>query len=77
MNFGQFQRPIYMTYTRSQNYTNMVGGEHGIQIYQSVVVVVLLLSLLSFDVFVPTNAHPLLFLDKWFVQIYLSINSRT
>ena len=27
----------------------------------------LLFLLLSFDGFVPTNAHPLLFLDEWFV----------
>ena len=29
---------------------------------------------LSFDVFVPTSAHPLLFVDKWFVQIYLKVS---
>ena len=63
-----------MRYTRLQNYTNMVVGKHGIQTFK-VVVVVLLLLLLSFDVFVPTSAHPLLFLDKWFVQIYLNVNS--
>ena len=45
-------------YTRSQNYINLVLGKHGIQILE-VVVVVLLLLVLSFDVFVPTNAHPL------------------
>ena len=56
-----------LTYTRSQNYTNMVVGEHGIQT-SKVVVVVLLLLLLSFGVFVLISAHPLLFLDKWFVQ---------
>ena len=55
-----------MTYTRSQNYTNMVVGD-GIQTFE-VVVVMLLLLLLSFDVFVLTSAHPFLFLDKWFVQ---------
>ena len=59
-----------MTYTRLHNYTNMVGGEHGIHTFEVVVVV-----LLSFDVFVPKNAHPLLFLDKWFVQIYLNVSS--
>ena len=52
-----------MTYTRSQNYTNTVAGEHGIQTF-GVVVVVLLPILLSFDVFVPTSAHLLLFMDK-------------
>ena len=51
----------------------MMVGKHGIQTIE-VVVVVLLLSLLSFEVFVPTSAHPLLFLDKHFVQIYLDVN---
>ena len=36
---------------------------------------VLLLSL-SFDVFVPITAHPLLFLNKWFVQIYSNVYSK-
>ena len=54
-----------MTYIRSQNYTNMVGGAHGIQTFEVVVVVLLL----SFDVLVPISAHPL---DKWFDQIYLN-----
>ena len=56
-------------YTRSQNYTNMVVGELGIQTFE-VVVVMLMFLLLSFDVFVPTSEHPLLFLDKSVVQIY-------
>ena len=51
----------------------MVVGEHGIQTFR-IVVVMLLLLLLSFDVFVPTSAHSLLFLDKWFVQIYVNAN---
>jgi hypothetical protein len=46
-------------------------GKHAIQTFE-VVVDVLLLLLLSFDVFGPTSAHSLLFLDKWFVQIYLN-----
>ena len=58
-----------MTYTRLQNYTNMVVGEHGIQTFEGEVVVLFLL-LLSIDVLVPTSAHPLLFLNKTFVQIY-------
>ena len=57
-----------MTYTRSQNYTNMIVGKHGIQKLK-VVVEVLLLLLQSFDIFVPTSGHPLLFLDKWFPNI--------
>ena len=59
---------------RSQNYTNMVVDKHGMQTFE-VVVVVLWILLLSFDVFVPANAHPLIFLNKWFVQIYLNANS--
>jgi len=35
-------------------------------------IIVLLLLLLSFNVFVPTNTHPLLCLDKWFVEMYLN-----
>ena len=54
---------------RSQNYANMVVGEHGIQRTFKVVVVVLsFLLLLLFDIFVLTSAHPQLILDKWFVQ---------
>ena len=45
-----------MTYTRSQNYTNKVVGEHGIQTFE-VVIIVLLFLLLSFDVLVPTSAQ--------------------
>ena len=58
-----------MAYTRSQNYVVMVVGEHGIQTFEGVIVV-LLLFMLSFDVFVPTSSHPSLFSIKWFVQIY-------
>ena len=49
MKFGQFQLTANMTYTRLQNYTIMMVGEHGIQ-NSKLVVVVLLLLLLSFDV---------------------------
>ena len=58
-------------YSRSQNYTNLVVGKHGIQTLD--VVVIILLLLLLFDVFVPTSAHRLLFLDECFVQIYLIV----
>jgi len=44
-----------MMYTRLQNYIDMVVGEHGIQTFKVVVVVLLLLQLL-FGVFVPTSA---------------------
>ena len=33
----------------------------------------LLLLLLLFDVFVPTSAHPLLFVDKWVAQIHFNV----
>ena len=49
-----------MTCIGSQNYTNLVVGKHGIQTSE-VVIIVLLLLYLSFDAFVPTSAHPLLF----------------
>jgi hypothetical protein len=51
----------------------MVVGRHGIQTCEVVVVALLLLLLSLFDVFVPVSAHPLLFLEKWYVQIYLSV----
>ena len=57
-----------MMYTRSQYYQNLVVGRHGIHTFEIVVVVLL------FDVFVPTSGHPLLFLDKWLVQIYLNVS---
>ena len=62
-----------MMYTRLQYHTNTIVGKHGIQTFKFVVVVYLFL-LLSFDDFVPVNACPLLFLDKWFVHIYLNAN---
>ena len=49
-----------MMYTRSQNYTNMVIGKHGIQTSKVVIVVLLL----SVAIFVPTSAHLLLLLNK-------------
>ena len=63
-----------MTYIRLENYTNMVVGEHMEYKTFEVVVVVLLFVMLWFDVFVHVGAHPLLFLDKWYVWIYLNVN---
>ena len=60
-----------MMYIRLQSYTNMVGGEHGIQTFEVVVVVLLLLLLLLFNVLCAF----LIFLDNWFVQINLNVNS--
>ena len=53
---------------------NLVVGENGTQAFE-VVVVGLLLLMLLLDVFVPLSAHPILFFDKWFVQIYLNVSS--
>jgi hypothetical protein len=48
-----------MIYIRLQNHSNnMVVAEHGIQTYELVVVMLLLLFIFSVRFFVPTNAHP-------------------
>ena len=64
---------VNMTYTRSQNHTNMVVGEHGIQTNQSCNCCVI-----AFDVviscFCPRKCTSLIILDKWFVQIYLNVS---
>ena len=52
-----------MTYTKPQNYTNMMVGEHGIQTLK-IMIVMLLLLLLFFDVFVHISAHSLLFMTS-------------
>ena len=57
-----------MMYTRSQDYTNTMIGKHEIQTFKIVVVMLLLLLLWC--------ANPSLFLDKWFVQVYLNIISK-
>ena len=44
------------TYIRLQNYTNMVVDEHGIQTFEFLIVVLLLLMFFS-----PTRTHPLLY----------------
>ena len=46
----EFWTTTNMIYTRQLNYTNIVIGEYGIQTFE---VVLLLLLMLSFDVFVP------------------------
>ena len=65
-----------MTYTRLQNYTNMMVDEHGIQTFGVVVVYIIsfIVVFLYFYIFIffPTSAHPLLFLGKWFVHMYLA-----
>ena len=60
-------------YIGLRNYTYMMVGKYGIQTFKLMVVEAKLL-LLSFDAFVLASAHPLLFLDEWFVQIYLDVN---
>ena len=52
-----------LKYTRLQNHIDTAVGVHEIQTFE-VAVVMLLLLLLLFDVFAPTSAHLLLFLDK-------------
>ena len=52
----------------------MVIGKHGIQTFK-VEVVAFLLLLLLFDVFVFTNAHPLIILDNQIFEIYLNIST--
>lgn len=47
-----------MMYTRLQNFTNVMVGEHETQILK-VVLVVLVVLLLLFDVLAPTKAHVL------------------
>ena len=63
MNFGPSQLPIDMTYTRSQNYTNMAVGKHEIQIFEVMGSCVLLL-LLSCDKLCLHKCTSLIFLDK-------------
>ena len=68
-----------MTYTRSQNYTNMAVDKHGIITFK-VVLVVLLLLLLSFDVLVPQvpdkwQVHiPFFFWTSGLSKLYLNVN---
>ena len=67
-----------MTYIRLQSNTNMMVGEHGIQTFEFVVVVLLLLLILNdlfvcFFIYFFISVHPLLFMDKWFVQICLNV----
>ena len=50
-----------MTYTRSENCTNMVVGEPGTQTFKVVVVVLLLSGCRLMLYIVPTNAHPFSF----------------
>ena len=66
-----------MTYTRSQNYTNMVVGEHGIQTFKVVVIMLfwlLLFMFLSQQVHIPycnwTSG-----LSKYTVKVSLSLHS--
>ena len=62
MNFGQFQLPIQRTLDHDTTQTwCLVNMKHK---HFRVVVVVLLLFLLLFDIFVPTSAHRLLFVNK-------------
>jgi hypothetical protein len=50
----------------------MVVGEHGIQTFEPIIVM-LLFCVIVIWCFYPTSAHSLSCLDKWFVQIYLNV----
>ena len=63
MSYGRFPT-ANITHIRSQNSTNMMIGKHEIQSFETTVFVSLFL--LSFDIFVPTIVHPLLFSNKRF-----------
>ena len=63
-----------MTCTRLQNHKNMVVGEHRLQNIRRCGCCGVAFAIVI-DVFVPTCAHPLLFLERWFLQIFLNINS--
>lgn len=54
---------VNMMYTRSKNYTNMLIDEHGVQTFE-VVVGVLLVLLSLIDVFVPTKCTSLIILRQ-------------
>ena len=60
---------INMMHSRSQKYTNVVVGDYEIQTFKVVVIM-----FLSFDVSIPTSAHPLFFWTKWFGQIYINVS---
>ena len=58
MHFGQFQPPIRHTLDRKTTQIWLMEYKH------PKLWLLLLILLLSFDVFIPTSAHPLLLLDK-------------
>ena len=62
-----------MTYTSSQNYTNMVISEHGMEYKHSKLWLLCYCFCCCHLMFLsPTSAHPLFFVFKWIVQIYLN-----
>ena len=61
---------VHTMHTRMQIHTNMVAGTHEYKHSK----LWLLLLLLSFVVFVPASAHPVIILVKSFVQIYLIVS---
>ena len=65
---------VNMTYTRSQNYTYMMVGEHRIQHIWSCDCCVVAFVAVVWCFVVPTCAHVLLCLSKWLVQIHLNVN---
>ena len=74
MNFGQFQSQVWHTLDGK---TTQIWWLVDMEYKHSTLwlLYVMLLLLFSFDVFVPTSAHLLIFLNKWFVQIYSNVNA--
>lgn len=71
MSYGQLQPSIWRTLgCKTTQISYMVVDKHGVLTFK-VVVNLLLLFRLLIGVFVHTNAHTTLFLDKCLVQIYL------
>ena len=62
-----------MTYTVSQNYTDMMIGEHGIQTFKVVVVVLLLFFVVIWCFLSPQVHISYYFKNKQYVRIYLNI----
>ena len=56
-----------MAYTRLQNYTNMMVGKHGIQIFEVMVCYVIAFIVVVWC-FISKNTHPLLYLGKSSIQ---------
>ena len=65
---------VNITYISFWTYTSMVVGEHGIQTFKVVVVVLFAFGIVIWC-FCPHKCTSLSFLDKQFVQIYFNVSS--